>query len=586
MAGLARTPPLITPSDGAKSIGLKRRECEEIMGSLKKKRLPYLDRWRAIRDYELPYTGELDENPDESEQARRHDDHIYHGAAWAANQVFAAGIMSGLTPQSRQWFRLSFANRDLQGMEGAGKLLDDRLDILNDVLNKSNFYNAIHASYLELAYGQAPLGVFASAETGVHFVPFTVGTYFLDVDADGMVNTFAREWWMTTRQLADKFGVENLPRTLQIQMQNETAHDERNKVYWLVMPNRAREKGRIDKFHLPYVSVYWLESSQENEWLDVGGFYEFPVPTGRYLVTGGAAYGKGPGWFAEGDSKGLQLLEQDYLTAVELGVKPPVQSDPQTAMKGINLIPGGNTITQTGNPVTPLFQVQVALDHLQAKIVELTDRIKRAYAADLFLMLDSIEQNMTAREVMERTQEKMQQLGPVVQRMQFEFLSKIIERVYNILDRAHIFPAPEDEALAEMLSEEEITIEYISPLAQAQKLSGLVNIEQAVSFAAQIAQFDPSAMDKLDLPAAVGKYCDMLGAPAVIRRTEEEFEEIQQRKAEAAAQQQQAANAAAAAQIAVPATVAAKNMTEAANDGNPALAHMLGMDRLGLGGRL
>ncbi len=585
MTGLARTPPLITAAHGAKQIGLTRRECDQIIGALKKKRLPYLDRWRAIRDYELPYTGELDETPDEDEQARRHDDHIYHGAAWAANQVFAAGIMSGLTPQSRQWFRLSFANRDIQSMEGAGKLLDDRLDVLNDVLNKSNFYNAVHSSYLELAYGQAPLGVFSSAETGVHFVPFTIGSYFLDVDGDGQVNTFAREYRMTLRQLADKFGVENLPRTLQVAFENNSAHDERHKVFWLVLPNRAHETGRLDKFHLPFLSLYWVEGSQEDEWLDVGGFHEFPVPVGRFLVTGGAAYGKGPGWFAEGDSKGLQLLEKDYLTAVELGVKPPTQSDPQTAMKGINLIPGGNTITHNGSEVKPLFQVGVHLEHLQAKIVELTDRIKRAYAADLFLMLDSVGQTMTAREVMERTQEKMQQLGPVVQRMQFEFLSKIIERVYAILDRAHVFREPEDPQLAQMLSQEEITIEYISPLAQAQKLSGLVNIEQAVSFAAQIAQFDPSAMDKLNLPASVDKYCDMLGAPAAIRRTEEEFEEIQQRKAEAAAQQQQAEQAAAAVQMAVPATVAARNMTEAANDGNPALAQMLGMDRLGLGGR-
>ena len=585
MAG-ARMPPLINASDGAKSIGLTRRECTEIIGALKKKRLPYLDRWRAIRDYELPYTGELDETSDENEQARRHDDHIYNGAAWASNQVFAAGIMSGLTPQSRQWFRLSFANKDIQNMSGAGKLLDDRLDILNDVLNKSNFYNAIHASYLELAYGQAPLGVFASAETGVHFIPFTVGSYFLDVDADGMVNTFAREYYMTLQQLADKFGLENLPRHLQVQYENEIAKSERHKVFWLVMPNRAHENGRVDKFHLPFVSVYWLESSHDNEWLDVGGFHEFPVPTGRYLVTGGAAYGKGPGWFAEGDSKGLQLLEQDYLTAVELGVKPPVQSDANTALKGINLIPGGNTITQNGNAVTPLFQVNLALDHLQGKIQELTDRIKRAYAADLFLMLDSMTQTMTAREVMERTQEKMQQLGPVVQRMQFEFLSKIIERVYAILDRAHVFPEPEDADLAQMLAQEEIQIEYISPLAQAQKLSGLVNIEQAVSFTAQVAQFDPAALDKLNFPAAVDRYCDMLGAPAAIRRTEDEFEQIQKQKAEAAAQQQQAQQAAQAVQMAVPATVAAKNATEAANDGNPALAQMLGMDRLGLGGRL
>jgi hypothetical protein len=564
--------------------GITRRECDEIVGALKRKRLPFLERWREIRDYELPYTGELDEYEDEYEQARRHDEHIYNACAWSSNQIFASGIMSGLTPQSRQWFRLAFTNREVQDSKGAGELLDQRLDILNDVLNKSNFYNAIHSCYLELAFGQAPLGVFASAETGVHFVPFTIGTYAIDIDGDGQVNTFAREWWMTLQQLADKFGLDNLPRDLQILYESEAARDQRHKVYWLVMPNRKHDPRLMDKFHLPYVSLYWLESSSENEWLDVGGFYEFPVPCGRFLVTGNAAYGKGPGWFAEGDSKGLQLLEKDYLTAVELGVKPPVQSDANTAMKGINLIPGGNTITQNGQPVTPLFQVNLALDHLQLKIQELSDRIKRAYAADLFLMLEGITQQMTAREVLERTQERMQQLGPVVQRMQYEFLSKIIERVYAILDRAHVFPEPEDPELAQMLSQEEIQIEYISPLAQAQKLSGLVNIEQAVSFAAQIAQFDPNAMDKLDLPSAVDKYCDMLGAPAAIRRSKEEFDAIQQQKAQAQAQAQQEAQAAAAVQMAVPATVAAKNMTEAANDGNPALAQMLGMNPFGLGG--
>jgi len=580
----ARVPPIISSADGAKMCGITRRECNEIVGALKRKRLPFLERWREIRDYELPYTGELDEYDDEYEQARRHDLHIYNGCAWASNQIFAAGIMSGLTPQSRQWFRLSFANQEVQDMTGAGELLDQRLDILNDVLNKSNFYNAIHSCYLELAFGQAPLGVFQSAETGVHFIPFTIGTYFIDIDADNQVNTFAREWWMTLQQLADKFGLENLPRDQQILYQSEAARDQRYKVLWLVMPNRKHDPRFLDKFHLPYISVYWLESSDENEWLDVGGFHEFPCPCGRFLVTGGAAYGKGPGWFAEGDSKGLQLLERDYLTAVELGVKPPVQSDANTALKGINLVPGGNTITQNGNPVTPLFQVNLNLDHLQLKIQELTDRIKRAYAADLFLMLEGLTQTMTAREVMERTQERMQQLGPVVQRMQFEFLSKIIERVYAILDRAHIFPQPEDPELAQILANEEIKIEYISPLAQAQKLSGLVNIEQAVSFTAQLAQFDPASLDKLNFPAAVDKYCDMLGAPAAIRRSPEEFEEIQARKAEAAAQQQQEANAAAAIQMAVPATVAAKNATEAANDGNPALAQMLGMNPFGLGG--
>ena len=183
---------------------------------------------------------------------------------------------------------------------------------------------------------------------------------------------------------------------------------------------------------------------------------------------------------------------------------------------------------------------------------------------------------MTAQEVLQRKQEQLQQLGPVVQRLQFEFLRLIIERVYNILDRAGILPTAEDPELLELMGSEEVTIEYISPLAQAQKMAGLTNIEQAIAFTGQLAQFDQSVIDKVNWSKAIDSYFDMVGAPASLRRSDKEYEEIQQQKAEAMEKQQQQEEMAQAVQLAAPAAQAAKNMTEAANDGNPALAEWLG----------
>jgi hypothetical protein len=194
------------------------------------------------------------------------------------------------------------------------------------------------------------------------------------------------------------------------------------------------------------------------------------------------------------------------------------------------------------------------------------------------MMLDELaEKQMTAREVLERNQEKMAILGPVVQRMQFEFLGRIIERVYNILDRAHAFPEPADPELAQMLAAQEIKIEYISPLAQAQKMSGLVNIEQAVAFAGQLAQFDQTVLKKVNFPEAINQYFALVGAPAAIKRTDEEYQGAVQQEQEMMAQMQQEQNAMNLVQAAVPATQAAKNMTDAANDGNPVLADIMGM---------
>ena len=567
----------VTTSDMALKLQLDKKKYKSKVRQMEENRQDYLKRWKAIRDYQLPYIGCFDDTADTTDYARRRDTNIYHSVAWQANQSFAAGVMSGLTPPSRQWFRLIWSNDTMKNHPEAGELLDKRMNILQDVLLKSNFYNAIHSAYLELAFGQAPLAIFQDADTGVHFVPFTVGTYMMENGPDGIVDTFCTKYEMTARQLADKFGADRLPSSIRAELENggvKTKH----KLWWLVEPNRFHDRNKevMDKYHMKYLSLYWLEEG-EKDFVDIGGFQEWPIPVARYLVTGSETYGKGPGWFAEGDSKGLQKLEKDDIIAVELGIKPPMAASATTAKQGINLTPGSYTVVERNEPVTPLFNVNVNLQHLQEKILDLQDRIKRAYSADLFMMLERLEdKSMTAQEVLQRKQEQLQQLGPVVQRLQFEFLRKIIERVYNILDRAGILPQPEDAELALALSNEEVTIEYISPLAQAQKMAGMTNIEQAIAFTGQLAQFDQSVLDKIDFAKTIDSYFDMVGAPASIKRTEEEYEAIQQQKAQAMAEAKQQEQMAQAVQMAAPAAQAAKNITEAANDGNPALQEWLG----------
>jgi hypothetical protein len=385
---------------------------------------------------------------------------------------------------------------------------------------------------------------------------------------------------MTLPQIVDCFGLESLPKEKQDFVKNGIGLDKKYQVNWLVEPNDERLPGYVDKLNMPYRSVYWLDKSEEDEFLYVGGFEEWAIPVARYLVNGLEPYGKGPGWFAEGDSKMLQLLKKDYLTAVELSIKPPMKG-PATLMNngGINLIPGGLTAVddQNSQMVAPLFNVNLDLAHAEQEIIRVEDAIKRAYSADLFLMLDSLDNGrMTAREVMERTQEKLQQLGPVVERLQDEFLSVAIQRVYNIIDRSGGFP-PIPEELIDVISEEDIEVDYISPLAQAQKMSGLVNIEQGIAQVAQMAQLWPEVLKKVDPIATVSKYFEMLGAPAVMQRSNEVVAELIEQEQKAMQEQQQMAEGMAMAQAAAPLADAAKNMTEAANDANPALTSWLGV---------
>lgn len=115
---------------------------------------------------------------------------------------------------------------------------------------------------------------------------------------------------------------------------------------------------------MPYTSLYWIDKQSVDEgkgFLFTGGFEEFPVPTARYQTIEGSPYGKGPGWYAEGDARMLQIMKKDFLTAVELMVKPPMKGPAIVGdIGGVDLIPGGYTnVNSTGtNPtVEPLFQV-------------------------------------------------------------------------------------------------------------------------------------------------------------------------------------------------------------------------------------
>lgn len=535
------------------------------------------DRWKEIRNFQLPFIGQFDDTEDRTNPARRRDKQIAHGTAWLCDQVFAAGVLSGLTPPSRKWFKFSFSNTALNDNVDALKLLDVRQEIVESVLAKSNFYNSVHSVYMELPFGQCPLGVFMDREKGVRFVPFTIGTYYLGADGTGKVNTFARRFRLSLPQLVDYFGKDALPETLKAMVdRGETRYEQRYMVNWLCEPNNDSLPGKIGRLNMPYKSVYWLDGSNDDEYLSVEGFESFPCPVARYNVTSNLAYATGPGWWAEGDSKALQVMKKDYLTALELSVKPPMQGSAELAMTGVNMIPGGFTPTNMNSAVQPLFNVQTNLSYLSDEIQRTEDRIKEAYSANLFMMLDNLgTHNMTAQEVQARQSEKLSQLGPVVERLQEEFLNAIIDRVYSILDKAGIFP-PIPAEMADLFGEE-VKIEYISPLAQAQKMSGVVAIEQSTAFILQMAQAWPESLKSIDALETVRKYMDYLGAPAQMRKSPEQIQAEIEAEQEARAQAEQQQQLMAVAQAAPGITQAAKNATDAANDGNPALQEWMGM---------
>jgi Bacteriophage head to tail connecting protein. len=545
----------------------------------------YRSRWLSIREYQLPHLGEFLMNPDQTNKGRRRDTKALDGEAWRANLTFAGGMASGLTPQSVQWFKFGFENENLNDHHGAKMVVDARLEMMNRILSGSNFYNASHTNYLELAFGQSPLGIFEDPMRGFHFETYPIGSYAYEVDAFGLPSCFAVQKKMTAVQIAQRFGMSNLPEKLQKQIKEHKGYSSEYDLCWLVEKNPKADARKMGRQYLPYLSMHWVkDGNKDEEFLRVGGYEEMPVSIARYQVIGSQAYGMGPGWYADGDTKMLFKMIQEALVNLELHARPPVQAP---AELDVNYKPGQITRNKgSDGRVEALFSLTPIFQQIFEVSKEKREHIQRAYHTNLFAMLDQASMNSPGRTAYEfslRNQEKMQQLGPVVERQNHEYLGPTIERCYNILERSGIFPAFPEEILEE-LEGEEVKVEYVSPLAQAQKMSGTQNVEMLLAVIAQVAQMNPDVVHLANWPEIIYTYTDKIGTEAKLLNSREEYAAKLEQIAQAAQQEKEEAMMLQGGGAAQSYTQAAANMQEMANDGsNPAMDQMLQSMGVGVG---
>jgi hypothetical protein len=148
------------------------------------------------------------------------------------------------------------------------------------------------------------------------------------------------------------------------------------------------------------------------------------------------------------------------------------------------------------------------------------------------LMMQSGPQ-MTATEVVQRNEEKMRLLGPVLGRLQSELLRPMIDRTFAILLRKKLFrPAPE------FLAGQDIQIEYVSPLAKAQRASELQSIMRAIEIFGSLANVSP-VFDHINIDNLVTHLADIVGVPAKVLNSKSEVNAIRQQKQQQADQQMQ-----------------------------------------------
>lgn len=497
--------------------------------------------WREISDYLLPRSGRF-LTTERNKGTKRHN-LIYDSSATKALRVLGAGMQSGATSPARPWFRLGTNDSDLMEYAPVKVWLSQCTSIMLSIFSKSNTYRTLHQLYEELgAFGTGATVMLDDFDTGIHHYPMTIGEYCLSLDYKGRVNTLYHEYERKVWEVVEEFGLENCSLTVRNHYDNGNYDIPVLLCHFIEpRPPGERKAGSPLAKHMAFRSCTYERGQPGDKLLRDSGMRFFRGLAPRWQLTPGDTYGSSPGMEALGDIKQLQHQQLRKAEGIDYQTKPPLQVPLSAKNQDVNRLPGGVSFIDmagVGSGVKSLFESRVDLSHLLADIQDVRQRVREVFYTDMFLMISAsqYDNRRTATEVAELHEEKLLMLGPVLERLHNELLDPKTSMVFSRALETGTLPPPPEE-----LQGQEINVEYVSVLAQAQRAVSTGGVDRFVMNLGQLATMKPEVMDKLDADKWADTYSDMLGVDPELIVAGDKVALIRQQRAEQQRAMQQAA---------------------------------------------
>ena len=477
--------------------------------------------WQEVADYMMPRKADVTKTRSRGD---KRTELIFDSSPLQAVELLAASLHGMLTNPSTPWFSLRFKD-DMENEDEAKEWLESATETMYAAFNRSNFQQEIFELYHDLiTFGTAAMYIEEDPDDILKFSTRHINEIYVAENDKGRIDTVYRKFKISARAAIQQFGS-----AVSVKVDTINAKDpyEEVEIVHAVYPRSDFDPKKQDQSNMPFESIY-IEYSSGDE-LSVSGFREFPFVVPRYLKASHEIYGRSPAMTALPDVKMLNEMSKTTIKSAQKQVDPPLLVPDDGFILPVRTVPGGLNFYRSGtrDRIEPLnigANTPLGLNMEEQR----RNSIRNAFYVNQLMMQQGPQ--MTATEVIQRNEEKMRLLGPVLGRLQSELLKPLIDRTFAILLRKNLFRQAPD-----FLSGRDIEIEYVSPLAKAQKSTELSSIMRAIEIMGSLSNVAP-VFDHINMDKLVRHLADIVGVPQKILKPQSELNAERQ---QAQAQQEQ-----------------------------------------------
>lgn len=499
-----------------------------VFGTLESDRQLVEPLWRDVSHLVVPHRS----TEEDRQRGRDRSTRMYDNTAAIHADGLVSLLFGNLTSPALEWFILQPINPQASISRESQLWLELGQQMCLSVFRSpsSGFNSAVSEAYDDLV-GFGTCSVLTSDEDQIRYNAMPLDEVYIAKNMHGRIDTMYRKKFWTADQAAERFGFANLSDGAKKDFESEGKYVKEREYLHAVVPRDDSDADMINiSSRKPYASI--TIDREASHIVRESGFDSFPFAVARWKVPSGEVYGTSPAIKVLDEVRLLNGMKKTIIAAAEKSADPPLQVDDDSVLGKLRAMAGGITYKRPGTEIgqLPVGDPRITIE----QVIDARNAIREAFFADIAQL--PLQDRMTATEVIERRNDKLQVLSPFVSRIQEELLSPIIGRTLAIMIKKRALPAPPRE-----LMQDGLRVEYVSPLAVSQRTSRVQAVQVWINSLLPLAQIDPGVVLSIDTEELPGYVADALNVPPQLVRDSEAVRRLKEAQAQAQQIQQAAA---------------------------------------------